>query len=69
MLSLPSESFDVVLAAAVLHHLRDDADWRNAFEKIHFYELDAFAVEEVPLPTLVLETMALRSVTRSLPVG
>jgi len=33
--SLPSESFDVVLAAAVLHHLRDDADWRTAFEKIH----------------------------------
>jgi tRNA (cmo5U34)-methyltransferase len=31
----PDESFDVILAAAVLHHLRDDADWLSAFEKIH----------------------------------
>ncbi|TWU39520.1 hypothetical protein Poly41_23750 [Novipirellula artificiosorum] len=31
---LPKESYDVVLAAAVLHHLRDDEDWRAAFEKI-----------------------------------
>lgn len=31
---LPKESYDVVLAAAVLHHLRDDEDWRSAFEKI-----------------------------------
>ena len=31
---LPSESYDVILAAAVLHHLRDDADWQAAFEKI-----------------------------------
>jgi len=33
--NLPAESFDVVLAAAVLHHLRDDADWVAAFEKIY----------------------------------
>lgn len=32
---LPDSSFDVILAAAVLHHLRDDADWRAAFAKIH----------------------------------
>jgi tRNA (cmo5U34)-methyltransferase len=32
---LPRQSFDVVLAAAVLHHLRDDADWRAAFTKIY----------------------------------
>lgn len=32
---LPSESFDVILAAAVLHHLRDDSDWQTAFEKIY----------------------------------
>lgn len=31
---LPRESYDVVLAAAVLHHLRDDDDWESAFEKI-----------------------------------
>jgi tRNA (cmo5U34)-methyltransferase len=26
--------YDVILAAAVLHHLRDDADWQAAFQKI-----------------------------------
>ena len=31
---LPQESFDVVIAAAVLHHLRGDDDWQAAFEKI-----------------------------------
>jgi tRNA (cmo5U34)-methyltransferase len=33
--SLETGVYDVILAAAVLHHLRDDADWRLAFEKIH----------------------------------
>ena len=28
-------SYDVILAAAVLHHLRDDGDWVAAFEKTH----------------------------------
>ncbi|WDI45035.1 class I SAM-dependent methyltransferase [Bremerella sp. P1] len=32
---LPDETYDVVMAAAVLHHLRDDADWNNVFRKIH----------------------------------
>ncbi len=32
---LPEASYDVILAAAVLHHLRDDADWTDAFTKIH----------------------------------
>ena len=32
---LETESFDVILAAAVLHHLRGDEDWRKTFEKIH----------------------------------
>lgn len=32
---LPNEQYDVILAAAVLHHLRDDWDWRIAFEKIY----------------------------------
>jgi tRNA (cmo5U34)-methyltransferase len=35
VLDLPQESYDVILAAAVLHHLRDDADWQRAFEKIY----------------------------------
>jgi tRNA (cmo5U34)-methyltransferase len=34
---LPADAYDVILAAAVLHHLRDDADWEAAFRKI--YEL------------------------------
>ena len=31
---LPEASFDIVLAAAVLHHLRDEADWEAAFAKV-----------------------------------
>ncbi len=31
---LPERAYDVILAAAVLHHLRDDDDWHNAFSKI-----------------------------------
>ena len=34
ILDLPEESYDVILAAAVLHHLRDDEDWESSFEKI-----------------------------------
>lgn len=35
--SIPLEesSYDVILAAAVLHHLRDEEDWEDAFRKIH----------------------------------
>jgi len=33
-IDLQAEIYDVILAAAVLHHLRDDADWVAAFEKI-----------------------------------
>jgi tRNA (cmo5U34)-methyltransferase len=32
---LRPQSFDIILAAAVLHHLRDDSDWRSAFSKIY----------------------------------
>lgn len=34
-LDLTDESFDIVLAAATLHHLRDDADWEHVFSKIY----------------------------------
>lgn len=34
-LSLPDEHYDIVLAAATLHHLRDDADWEMVFSKIY----------------------------------
>jgi tRNA (cmo5U34)-methyltransferase len=33
--SLPEGEFDVVVAAAVLHHLRTDSEWRSVFFKIH----------------------------------
>jgi tRNA (cmo5U34)-methyltransferase len=32
---LPSESFDVITAAAVLHHLRSDQEWHSVFAKLH----------------------------------
>ncbi|SEM90981.1 tRNA (cmo5U34)-methyltransferase [bacterium A37T11] len=34
-LELPDGQFDIVLAAATLHHLRDDADWEAVFGKIY----------------------------------
>jgi tRNA (cmo5U34)-methyltransferase len=32
---LPEAGYDVILAAAVLHHLRDDGDWESAFHKLY----------------------------------
>ncbi len=32
---LQDERYDVIFAAAVLHHLRDDRDWEMSFQKIH----------------------------------
>jgi len=34
-IKLKEGDYDVILAAAVLHHLRDDKDWETAFEKIY----------------------------------
>jgi tRNA (cmo5U34)-methyltransferase len=34
-LALPDETFDIILAAAVLHHLRDESQWRAVFSKFH----------------------------------
>lgn len=31
---LNENHFDIILAGAVLHHLRDDNDWKNTFEKL-----------------------------------
>lgn len=33
--SLPEAGFDVIIATAVLHHLRDDDDWERAFSKLY----------------------------------
>jgi len=32
---LPQNHYDIIVAAAVLHHLRDDHDWETAFAKIY----------------------------------
>ncbi len=34
-LPLEPQQFDIVLAGAVLHHLRDDAQWEATFQKLH----------------------------------
>ena len=34
-LPLEEGAYDVILAGAVLHHLRDEDDWQTAFRKIH----------------------------------
>ena len=34
-LDLPNNYFDIILAAATLHHLRDDDDWELMFNKIY----------------------------------
>ncbi|MEQ9618472.1 MAG: methyltransferase domain-containing protein [Deltaproteobacteria bacterium] len=34
-IALPQSNYDLIIAAAVLHHLRDDADWENSFKKIY----------------------------------
>jgi tRNA (cmo5U34)-methyltransferase len=34
-IQLPEEGYDVILAAAVLHHLREDFDWESTFRKIY----------------------------------
>ena len=34
-IDLPENKYDVILAAAVVHHLRDDKDWETTFQKIY----------------------------------
>lgn len=34
-IDLKKEGYDVILAAAVLHHLRDERDWETTFRKIY----------------------------------
>lgn len=36
-LQLPDEQFDIILAAATLHHLREDVDWEKVFA--NFYRM------------------------------
>ena len=34
-LEIAGERYDIILAASVLHHLRDDLQWRSVFEKFY----------------------------------
>src|SRR5262245_2292089 len=34
-IALPGQGFDIVLAAAALHHLRTDSEWRQVFTAFH----------------------------------
>ena len=34
-IDLPQNHFDIILAGAVLHHLREDADWEFVFQKLY----------------------------------
>lgn len=34
-IDLPKNHFDIILAGAVLHHLREDADWEFVFKKLY----------------------------------
>jgi tRNA (cmo5U34)-methyltransferase len=34
-LQIGASQFDIICAAAVLHHLREDAEWRSVFSKFH----------------------------------
>ena len=34
-LDLPDESYDIMLAGAVFHHLRSENEWQSVFEKCH----------------------------------
>ncbi len=34
-IELPEAAYDVIIAAAVLHHLRDDRDWEMTFSKLY----------------------------------
>ena len=62
-IELPELSYDVILAAAVLHHLRDDQDWENTFSKIYrltapggsVWITDLIAHETVPVQSMMWE--------------
>lgn len=56
-LDFPEGTFDCIVAGAVLHHLREDADWETAFQSIHrwlkpggrIYVSDLVIFDEAPV--------------------
>ncbi|MGF1530218.1 MAG: class I SAM-dependent methyltransferase [Puniceicoccaceae bacterium] len=65
-IALPENHYDVVLAAAVLHHLRSDEDWEATFRKIFailrpggsFWVTDLVTQENEKLQALMWERYA-----------
>jgi tRNA (cmo5U34)-methyltransferase len=59
--SLPTESFDVAVAAATLHHLRADEEWDAVFASVHrslkpggsFWIWDLLAHDPAPIHDLM----------------
>ncbi|MBC7820073.1 MAG: class I SAM-dependent methyltransferase, partial [Planctomycetaceae bacterium] len=54
-LELGQNRFDIILASAVLHHLRADAEWRSVFQKLYAAlkpngSIWIFDIVESPLP-------------------
>lgn len=60
VLELPEAGYDVILAAAVLHHLRDEQDWEQAFAKIYHLTAPGGSVWITDL--VAQETAAVRQV-------
>ena len=66
IIDLPEQGYDVILAAAVLHHLRDDQDWESAFLKIYqltapggsVWVTDLVSHETEPIQSLMWERYA-----------
>jgi len=60
---LPDKEYDVIIAAAVLHHLRDDQDWEKVFRKLYrltapggsFWITDLVSHESQPVHSLMWE--------------
>ena len=63
VLALPEQGYDVILAAAVLHHLRDDQDWESTFTKIYrltapggsVWITDLISHETMPIQSMMWE--------------
>jgi tRNA (cmo5U34)-methyltransferase len=56
-LDLGQQRFDIILASAVLHHLRGESEWKAVFQKLHDAlktngSLWIFDIVESPLPEL-----------------
>jgi tRNA (cmo5U34)-methyltransferase len=62
-IDLSDQSYDVILAAAVLHHLRDDRDWETMFQKLYdltapggsIWITDLVSHETEPVHTMIWE--------------